>query len=59
MKVTHTTEVGELMPFQPEFGCSCFYEKTVNSPTTCRACTAPADCPSDTPACNYGFCETQ
>jgi hypothetical protein len=59
MQVTHSAEAGELMPFQPEHGCSCFYEHAVNSPTTCHSCMAAADCSSDTPACNYGFCEKQ
>jgi hypothetical protein len=59
MKVTHTMEVGALTTFQPPFGCSCFYENQVNHTSTCKTCSSPAECPTATPACNYGFCEKQ
>jgi hypothetical protein len=59
MKVTHSAEVGMLMPFQPPFGCSCFYDNAVNHTTACHTCSSPADCSSSAPACNYGFCEKQ
>ena len=57
MKVTHSLEVGPLSAFQPDFGCSCFYDKTVTGTTSCQACTSSSDCTGAAKACNYGFCE--
>lgn len=59
MKVTHSSEVGPLSSFVPPFGCGCFYDKKVNGTTACQTCSAPGDCSSSAPACNYGYCEKQ
>lgn len=59
MKVTHTSEVGPLSAFQPEFGCSCFYDKQVTGATPCQSCTTNSDCTGAARVCNYGFCEVQ
>jgi hypothetical protein len=59
MQVSRTTEVGPLSVYQPPFGCSCYFDDKVNGTTTCQTCGGPGDCPSDRPACNYGYCEVQ
>ncbi len=59
MKVMHSSEVGPLTAFQPQFGCGCFFDKKANGTTTCKACTGNGDCSSSAPACNYGYCEKQ
>lgn len=59
MTVNHPSEVGPLSKFTPEVGCACLYEHEVNGKASCAACGAPGDCPSTTPACNYGYCEVQ
>jgi hypothetical protein len=59
MKVTHGTEVGPLSAIDTTtaFQCGCFFEQQVNNATSCQACRGSSDCPSETPSCNYGFCE--
>ena len=59
MKVNHTSELGPLSIFKPEFGCGCFYDNEVNGRTSCTTCGGPGDCPTSAPACNYGYCEAQ
>lgn len=59
MKVTHSLEVGPLSAFQPDFGCSCFYDRTVTGATSCQACASSNDCTGAAKVCNYGFCEVQ
>jgi ABC-type phosphate transport system substrate-binding protein len=59
MKVMRDTEVGPLSVYQPPFGCSCYYDNTITGTSSCQVCTTSSDCPSATPACNYGFCEVQ
>jgi hypothetical protein len=59
MKVTHSSEIGPLSVFQPDFGCSCFYDKTVTGVTSCQACVNSSDCTGAAKVCNYGFCEVQ
>ncbi|HEX3765154.1 MAG TPA: hypothetical protein VHW23_40940 [Kofleriaceae bacterium] len=59
MTVTHTSELGPLTAFQPEFGCGCLYDKKVANATSCQSCTASADCTGSAKVCNYGFCEVQ
>lgn len=37
-----------------------YYEAKVPdgaAPATCKQCSGPADCSSDKPACNNGYCE--
>ena len=51
-----TEEVGNYGP-QKGLRCGCYFDaKTIGS-TTCAACNTASDCPSDHPACNYGYCE--
>jgi ABC-type phosphate transport system substrate-binding protein len=60
MKVQHTTEMGPLSAFSPQYYCGCYYDASVNAGTPtpgCQVCNAPSDCPADKPACNSGFCE--
>ena len=59
MKVNHDSELGPLTTFQPESSCGCFYEQEVGGKASCTACSTPGDCPSDAPACNYGYCEVR
>lgn len=59
MKVTHSSEIGPLSAFQPDFGCGCFYDKKVTGATSCQTCTASGDCTGAAKVCNYGFCEVQ
>ena len=60
MKVTRSTELGDMSPFKPDpaASCSCSFEKIANGGTTCKACASVSDCPNRG-ACNYGFCEPQ
>jgi hypothetical protein len=58
MNVQRTSEMGPLSPYQTDARCSCYFDSLANGGTTCQACNGPADCPSDHPACNYGYCET-
>ena len=59
MKVNHSSELGPLTAFKPDFGCGCFYDHEVNGKTSCAPCNGPGDCLSSAPACNYGYCEVQ
>lgn len=60
MKVSRTTELGDMSPFKPDpaASCSCIFEKVANGGTSCKACTSVNDC-TNQGACNYGFCEPQ
>jgi hypothetical protein len=55
MKVVRNTEVGDFMP-QTGFQCGCYFDK-LQGKTSCQTCNTADDCPSDHPACNYGYCE--
>ena len=59
MKVTRDVELGDLKKYNSPYDCDCIYEKAATGklPAECKACAAPTDCPSNRPACNYGFCE--
>ncbi|HZS40236.1 MAG TPA: hypothetical protein VFF06_25570 [Polyangia bacterium] len=59
MQVQREQEMGALTSYQPQFGCGCYFESKVNGKSTCTVCAGPGDCPSTTPACNYGYCEVQ
>lgn len=58
MAVKRASEMG---PFSSrvdtDFRCDCAFEKRATGVTTCTPCTTTTDCPSATPACNYGYCE--
>ncbi len=60
MKVKRTSEMGALVPYDPDYQCGCYFDANVRggkAPDQCKACAGPNDCPSSTPACNSGFCE--
>ena len=59
MKVDRESEMGAMTPYEPNFGCGCFYESVVTNaePPNCRKCSGTQDCPQEAPACNYGYCE--
>ncbi len=59
MKVTRDSEMGPLRAYEAPFQCHCYYEKQLNGGNACKACAGPAECPSDRPACNLGYCEKQ
>jgi hypothetical protein len=60
MRVKRDQEMGPMSPFQPQFGCGCYYDSRMNNgKSPCTACAGPIDCPAATPACNYGFCEVR
>ncbi len=59
MRVHRDSEMGPLESYQPELSCGCYFDNQVNGKSSCGVCTGPADCSSDHPACNYGFCEIQ
>lgn len=62
MKVQRATEMGPLQAYEAPFQCHCYFEATVPqgaAPRDCIACNGPADCPTDRPACNLGYCEKQ
>jgi hypothetical protein len=56
MKVVRTGEVGDYGP-QKGLRCGCYFDAKTTGSTTCAACASASDCPSDHPACNYGYCE--
>ena len=57
MRVSRKEEMGALMSSQPSYSCGCYFDLKANGATSCKACTAPGECPSATPACNFGYCE--
>ncbi len=59
MTVQRDTELGPLASFQPERSCGCYFDKVAGGSTTCKACTADAECPATAPRCNYQLCEAQ
>ena len=58
MKVTRTTELGDMSPYRPDIAasCSCVFDKIANGATSCQTCTASSEC-TNKGSCNYGFCE--
>jgi len=58
MHVDRTSEMGPLKSYTTESRCDCFFEKTVNGATSCKACAQASECPANAPACSYGYCET-
>lgn len=59
MKVVRHQEMGPLASIEPKFDCGCYFTTVVDGASSCTSCKVPADCPSATPSCNYGFCEIQ
>ncbi len=58
MKVQRKTEIGPMTPFKPARACGCAFDKEALGTTSCKACTANAQC-TGTESCNFGFCEAQ
>jgi hypothetical protein len=57
MKVSRTTEVGDVAPFTPTKACGCYFDKLATGATSCTTCTADTDCTGSAKHCNYGYCE--
>lgn len=59
MKVARDTEMGAFLHNPNNYQCGCHFDYRTTGKTSCSPCTTPNDCPASTPACNYGFCETE
>jgi hypothetical protein len=59
MRVRRTEELGPMASFAPAGACGCYFEKVANGSTSCQVCSSANDCPPSSPACSYGYCETQ
>jgi len=59
MKVQRKAEMGPITAYSPEFQCGCYFQAKTDgtAPAGCKTCNGPAECPSDKPACNNGYCE--
>jgi hypothetical protein len=60
MKVKRTAEMGPIIADIPEASCGCYFEAKVlggKASPECKTCSGPAECSSDRPACNNGYCE--
>ncbi|MBC8072166.1 MAG: hypothetical protein IAG13_27850, partial [Deltaproteobacteria bacterium] len=57
MSVWRDEESGPLYSLQPEQACGCYYDFRATGSSACTECENDEQCPSETPACNYGFCE--
>jgi hypothetical protein len=59
MNVARDTEMGDFVVNPNNYQCSCYFDNRTSGKASCAPCTTSNDCPAGTPACNYGFCETQ
>jgi len=59
MKVARDTEMGPFMKNPYKFQCGCYFDFRTTGRTSCQACKNLNECPSTSPACNYGFCEKE
>jgi hypothetical protein len=57
MKVSRTTELGDVAPFTPTEACGCYYDKVSTGATTCATCTTDPDCTGAAKHCHNGYCE--
>jgi hypothetical protein len=57
MHVTRDVEMGPIKPYAPLSSCDCLFDRLTKGTTECKVCSSPQDCPTQAPACNYGFCE--
>jgi hypothetical protein len=59
MRVSRTEDMGAMASFLPDRSCACYFDDLTTGVSGCTACTEATDCPTEAPACNYGFCEPQ
>jgi hypothetical protein len=61
MKVTRSTEMGDLSPWTPPAGtgCSCYYDEQIKGKgmSGCTACPMGNECAASGKSCSNGFCE--
>ncbi|APR74794.1 Hypothetical protein A7982_00140 [Minicystis rosea] len=57
MHVTRTSDGGPLSKFAPHYPCYCKYDEITAGVSDCPKCKTTADCPSNLPVCNLGYCE--
>jgi hypothetical protein len=57
MSVTRASDGGPLAPYRADRPCGCYFDARATGHTDCAPCTTSAECPSDAPACSYGYCE--
>jgi hypothetical protein len=56
MRVTRTSDGGDVTPRVPQNPCSCAFEAKVKDMTSCTACTVQGECASGE-TCSQGYCE--
>jgi hypothetical protein len=61
MQVRRDADGGALLPLVPARSCACFFDQLTTGESSCTPCATNDDCESssDTPQCNFGFCERQ
>jgi hypothetical protein len=61
MKVTRSTDGGDLSSFAPPASCGCYYMSKIpgatGTPAGCTPCASTSDCADAGGTCQYGFCE--
>lgn len=57
MKVTRDADGAPLKPYAPPKPCGCAFEAQATGTTSCKACTAASQCPTEAPNCSFGYCE--
>jgi hypothetical protein len=60
MHASREGTLGAISSYADPKPCGCFFEHTTNATATsaCTPCTTDAQCGGDTPACNFGYCES-
>lgn len=56
MRVTRSTDGGELAPKRPDSPCACIFEARATGSTRCKPCKVQGDCASGE-TCSLGYCE--
>ncbi len=59
MTVWRDEESGPLYSLPPEESCGCYFDFRTTGSTGCTECEDDEGCPTEAPACNYGYCEVQ
>lgn len=61
MHVQRDVEMGDLRSYNSPYDCDCIFAQAATgaAPAECQACVTSNTCPSNRPACNYGFCEKE